>query len=280
MKAMNRTTLMFMLLSCLIIFSSCQQNEVEPTTDNETQLNQLMPVIEKQMKAQEAIKSILAFVQELKGQYLPNGRAVEETASVYNNVPACAKVTTDLKNKTITVDFGTGTCKTPDGQTTAGLLILTIVNQTIKVEMKNLKLDELSLNGTMEVGGMYAKTSTPEISVVVTNLQIVYDNATSTFTMNMKQKWQAGLTTPQNGADDAFLMSINGNMVVTEGTFDVSTPKDLQYKGSCEYVTSGIMQFSKTDLTAKIDFGNDTCDNKATIAVGNYVKEVNLDDLY
>ncbi|WP_181841090.1 hypothetical protein [Emticicia sp. BO119] len=277
---MNRTNLFFMLLSCFAICSSCQQNEVEPTTDNETQLNQLMPMIEKQMQAQEAIKSILAFVQELKGQYLPNGRATEQAAATYDNVPACAKVTTDVKNKTITVDFGTGSCKTPNGQTTAGQLTLTIVNQTIKVEMKNLRLDDVSLNGAMEVGGMYAKTSTPEISVIATNLQVSYNNSTSTFNMNLKQKWQAGFGTPQSQTDDAFLLSINGNMVVSEGNFDVSTQKDLQYKGSCDYITSGIVQFSKTDLTARIDYGNDTCDNKATITVGSYTKEVNLDDLY
>ncbi len=276
---MNRTNLLFMLLSCLTIFSSCQQNEVEPPASNETQLNQLMPVIEKQLQAQQAIKNILAFVQELKGQYLPNGRAVEETAIAYNSVPACAKVVPDLKSKTITVDFGTGSCKTTNGQTTAGQLILTIVNQTIKVEMKNLTLDDVNLNGMMEVGGMYAKTSTPEISVVASNLKIVYNNSTSTFNLNMKQKWQAGFGTPQNQEDDAFLLALNGNMIVSEGTFDVSTQKDLQYKGSCDYISSGIMQFSKTDVTAKIDFGNDTCDNKASITVGNYTKEVNLDDL-
>lgn len=269
------------ILSIFTVFSCQKAEEVTPTTDQQAaakaQVEKMIPVIKNQVQGQEAIQQIIAIVQELKGKYLPNGRISNESTT-QSEIPSCAKVTPDLKNKTIAVDFGTSGCKTPSGQTISGKLILSIANQVVKTQMENLSVDGTSLSGSLEVGGLYSKGSNPEITANASNLTIVTDGKSSTFTMAMKMKWNAGFVTYDNKSDDDISMSINGNMSVSEGTFDITTSKDVHYKGSCSYMLAGIMEFKKGTESTKIDFGNDTCDDKATISAGGYSKEVDLDE--
>jgi len=49
-------------------------------------------------------------------------------------------------------------------------------------------------------------------------------------------------------------------------------------KGDCKWYNSGILQItpSKGDIIT-IDFGNGTCDNKASMTVGTKTTEITLD---
>lgn len=270
-----------LLLSITTLFSCQKAEEITPTTDQQAaakaQVEKMIPIIKNQVQGQEAIQQIIAIIQELKGKYLPNGRISSEN-SVQSEIPSCAKVTPDLKNKMISVDFGTSGCKTPSGQTISGKLTLSIASQVVKAQMENLSVNGTSLNGTLEVGGLYSKGSNPEITANATNLTVTADGKSSTFTMAMKMKWNAGFATYENKSDDDISYSVNGNMSVSEGTFDITTSKDVHYKGSCDYMLAGIMEFKKGTESTKIDFGNDTCDDKATISAGGYSKEVDLDE--
>lgn len=270
-----------LLLSITTLFSCQKAEEITPTTDQQAaakaQVEKMIPIIKNQVQGQEAIQQIIAIIQELKGKYLPNGRVSSEN-SVQSELPSCAKVTPDLKNKMISVDFGTSGCKTPSGQTISGKLMLSIANQVVKAQMENLSVNGTSLNGILEVGGLYSKGINPEITANVTNLTVTTDGKSSTFTMAMKMKWNAGFTTYENKSDDDISYSVNGNMSVSEGTFDITTSKDVHYKGSCDYLLAGIMEFKKGTESTKIDFGNDSCDDKATVSAGGYSKEVDLDE--
>lgn len=276
--SLKKSIIVFSIIS---LFSCEKATEVSPTTDQQaalkTQVEKMLPIIQNQIKGQEAIQQIIAMIQELKGKYIPNGRVSAET-SIQTEIPTCAKVTPDLKNKMVIVDFGTSGCKTPSGQTISGKLTISITNQVIKAQMENLSFDGASLNGILEIGGLYSKGSNPEITANANNLQVMANGKSSTFNLAMKMKWNAGFSTFDNKSDDDLTYSINGNMVVSEGTFDITTSKDVHYKGSCDYILAGIMEFKKGSELTKIDFGNDTCDDKATVSAGGYSKEIDMDD--
>jgi hypothetical protein len=266
----------------LMGFIACSKTEVQPTTDpqavQKAQVEKMLPVIQTQVKGQQAIQQMIAMISELKAKYLPNGRVSAETSTT-GEIPTCAKVSADAKNKTITVDFGTSGCKTPSGQAVSGQMVISIANQIIKTDMKNITIDATSLNGVLELSGMFSKSTSPDITATATNLQVISGGKSSTFNMDLKMKWNAGFTTYDNKTDDDINYSINGNMVVSEGTFDVLTSKDIHQKGSCQYIMAGIIEFKKGTETTKIDFGNDICDDKATVSVGTYTKEVDLDEI-
>jgi len=205
-SALKKSIIAFSFIGLL----SCDKaGEVAPNTDPQialkTQFEKILPVIQQQVEGQKAIQQMVTMIQEMKGIHFPNGRISAEMA-LQGEIPTCAQMTTDLKNKTMVIDFGTGSCKTPSGQPISGKFTMSITNQIIKVQMDNLRLEGVSLNGMLELSGIYSKSANPEVTATATNLQVVLNAKNSTFTITMRMKWNVGFSTFDKKSDDDILV--------------------------------------------------------------------------
>ena len=62
-------------------------------------------------------------------------------------------------------------------------------------------------------------------------------------------------------------LTIDGDWTVKadENTYTVNITNPLELSFSCEYAGKGLMQLSKNGLKVDVNFGDGTCDDKATL---------------
>lgn len=174
--------------------------------------------------------------------------------------------------KVITVDFGAG-CTDNDGKFKSGKVILTIdkiwePNSQISLQYDNYKEDNAQLSGTFT----FRNQSTPDagiFTILAENIQaadgngftLAYD-AEQTFTQT------GGHATWWDWNDDVYNITGSIQTVLTNGetvNWTIQTP--LVKANNCFWVSAGTGVLDINGLPALVDYGDGTCDNKATVTV-------------
>lgn len=105
-----------------------------------------------------------------------------------------------------------------------------------------------------EMGISYKVTS--DISVELENGEVISETGTKTLALVFEE-----------GEDTLFHLS--GTWTIIEGGDTYVLSGDIYKQLNCEYWTSGILNLSKNGLAVDLDFGDGSCDNKATIIYPN-----------
>lgn len=187
--------------------------------------------------------------------------------------------------KTVTIDFGTG-CLCKDGKTRKGQIItvftgrLRVPGSKATTTFNGYYVNDVHVEGTHII----ENNSTADIhrftrTVVNGKLSkpggnyIVW-NGTHTSTQT------TGLGTPNYYWDDEFDITGNASGESSRNGFTVtwtrSITEALHKKANCRWFDKGIITLSHNNHTATLDFGNGTCDNKATVAINGITKEITL----
>jgi hypothetical protein len=97
--------------------------------------------------------------------------------------------------------------------------------------------------------------------------------------------WNSERTTSLvEGAGD---LDFQNNVYETSGTasginlnglaYDAEISVPLRIEADCAHITQGVWSLTPEDkATRTIDYGDGTCDNKATFSLGNFTKEITL----
>lgn len=196
----------------------------------------------------------------------------------------CATITiTDTNGgfpKTITVDFGTAGCTTPNGITRKGKVIITVSNKfhipgsSVVVTHENYFVNDNKVEGTFTMTNITTDSATPSWSRTVVGGRITNpDGKYFTFDSVRKQRMIAGVATPLIIADDVFeIYEGTQNISRSNGTYLNSNIKTaLLKKNTCPFVSKGSVYLKGTKLDGTLDFGNGDCDNQATFTDANGV---------
>jgi hypothetical protein len=179
--------------------------------------------------------------------------------------------------KTLTLDFGTG-CTSADGVLRKGKLVYLFTGSLLDAgSTASVTFNQYSVNG-YALEGTYAITnnSSPQIGLSfttkVTNGMITYPSGKAyNYSHNKTYIMTAGLATPLDITDDVY--SITGNSAIsnTAGAsivFNTTTP--LVKAVSCHNISAGAVSFVYNNaIDGSIDFGSGSCDNLATLTIGN-----------
>lgn len=202
----------------------------------------------------------------------------------------CFTVTIDPETlgvfpKTVTLDFGTG-CTGLDGHIRSGKIItvysgpLSVAGSTATTTFENFYFDSLHIEGTHIV----TNNSTADNRIFEAKLNDGKITATSgaVVTVTRDHVWTQteGNATPFNPLDDVF--SITGT---SQGTFtymdstvnwtsEVIQP--LIRKFICPWRESGQIKFTGAYFTSILDYGDGTCDNKATLTINGTTINITL----
>ena len=266
----------FALLSLpsLIFLASCQKEGTEPDPEVETTFK-----LSEDQAISESINddaTVVFFEASVgAGLYRVNG-TVETT-----NILSCATITVTPQNtfpKTITIDFGTGGCTSADGIARKGKINITLSDYlhspgtTAVMTFDNYYTVGFKVEGTIT----WTNTSTPNgisWSRQISNGRVIEPIGgyywTHDGTKNVIQT--AGGNTPLNLLDDVY--SITGNHTVKNPagkTRTVTIVEALEKKATCHHVTKGKMKVQGTTHFAILDYGDGTCDNKATITIDGH----------
>lgn len=202
----------------------------------------------------------------------------------------CVKMTIVPRNpmefpKTVTVDYGNG-CPGRDGRVRKGKMITVYSAPMIRPGATAVTRFENFYVGKVKVEGRHSTRNNSTSDVRIFTRQV--ENGKLTFEGGGVMLWEAthtnkqvdGLGTPGFPFDDAFEVTggargINeraGNRL--EWSRRIESP--LQKTFRCRWIQKGTVVIVRNNNRALLNFGDGTCDNKATLTINGQVKEITL----
>ncbi|WP_295121645.1 hypothetical protein [uncultured Chitinophaga sp.] len=183
--------------------------------------------------------------------------------------------------KTVTLDFGTSGC-TFEGRTRKGKLVFTLnkflfaSGGTASLTFENYSVNDIKIEGTQTI----TNTTTSEgfgYTYSVAGGKVTYPSGKAyTYTTNRKISQTDGSATLLDLGDDVYSLEGTANLSTDsiQATFNVQEP--LVKKADCLYLSKGILAVTVNGYKGNINYGDNVCDDKATLTVGDKSKEITL----
>lgn len=187
--------------------------------------------------------------------------------------------------KTITIDYGTG-CKGRDGKIRSGKIVtvyskpLVVPGAQAVTEFNNYYVDSVKVEGRHVI-----KNNSTSSVLIMTRL---VQNGKLTRPNGSYVKWNAehsttqvaGLGTPFFPRDDEWSTTGGARGETfrrnTTTTWSRLIVEPLHKANACRWIDKGTVKVTRNDKNAVLNFGNGTCDNKATITIDGVTKEITL----
>lgn len=192
---------------------------------------------------------------------------------------------------TVNIDFGTSCSNNLNNRVRGGKITavfsgyLTTPGTTVKVTLTNFTINGKPVTGNIlyTVTG-YTKDAKGGISFTqkITDGTVqLNDSITAVYNHTKTVKQTNGGNTIGNPGDDEYDTEGTGTLVYkhkngTSVTIALSTPLKLHTSWNCQYIRSGQLKLVTEMVSGVIDYGAGDCDNKATVTVGDKVKEITL----
>lgn len=257
-----------LLTSC----SRTEETKVEP--DDFTQFQTL---VQQNTRIQSILQALIQLTNDIMDKTKANGKISAEMGEV----PTCASLQPDLKNKTITVDFSND-CNSPYGSIKGSVTLsyTGAFGQTgslITIKMNQFAVGDMALSGMVGLSDFKKiGVNLLEYKVKVTDLTAVYQGNSLKTTMELVQSWKNFQTTNTN--DDEVSTLLRGNYFVNDLNYDIETTANLLIKGVCSssVAVSGVMKMISKGITGILNYGTGTCDTVGTLTVGSQSKTIEL----
>lgn len=258
----------------VIAFTSCKK---ENNSTDESEIETTFELSASEGIAENLTQDANEILNEAAYDKNLQGSGFVATAEQTNSILACATVTVTPASgfpKNVIIDFGTTGCTAPNGITRRGIINVNITDSLrTPGSVATMTFNNYYVSGFKKEGTItWTNTSTTGIrswSRVCVGGKITSPNGNYWLhegTQNIVQT--AGKNTPLILMDDVF--SITGNRTVTNaaGRVRVGTIiTALQKKTACDNIDQGIYQIQGPNHVAVINYGNGTCDNRATISI-------------
>jgi len=186
----------------------------------------------------------------------------------------------------VVIDFGAG-CTGRDGRTRKGKIIIVytgplfVPGNSTTTTFDGYAVNDISVEGTHKISNVSTQ-SIKSFRVVVLAAKLTKPSGDFTQWNSEKTISQIeGLGTPLFPLDDVFTLDGGANGSVKKGDrfFQWSTniKEPLVKKFVCRWIVKGIVVMRKSNTAvAELNYGNGTCDNKATLTVNGQVREITL----
>jgi len=211
-----------------------------------------------------------------------------ENNSVNGRVETCATVTlspadTTTFPKTMTIDFGSG-CVSANGITRKGKIIATLSGKirksgtTISVTFSNYYVNNYHVEGTYSITTNSGNGNGLNYTTAVSGGKITWPDGSTWFnysgTHTLAQTGGIGTATI---SDDVFSWTGGFTSSSSAGkSLAVSITSPLVKNMSCKNIVSGVQAFTYNVISGSINYGDGTCDNQATLTVGNRTQPITL----
>ena len=203
----------------------------------------------------------------------------------HGGMPDCVvkTVVNDGTSKTVTLDFGDG-CELPNGHVLAGKIILSYIHDleaetiTITKSFDGFSFNEVTVEGENTIARIRENENGNPQSTKTIGVTITWpDGKTAERTGTRTREWVEGKETRTWG-DNVFLITGYTTTTFNDGTvFNSEIIEPLRREMACRFIVRGVVEISKGDRQGTLDYGDGTCDNKATFTnLDNEVKEITL----
>lgn len=187
----------------------------------------------------------------------------------------------DTKQGILTLDFGTTNCTCKDGKQRRGKIQVEykggkeVVGTSVVYTADQYFVNNYGVSGKKTV--TYSAPLTWNIKVqdgIVTKP----DGTKVSWESDRVRKMIAGQKTLTDYTDDTYEITGTSNGVNAEGNkYAFSTETALVKSMGCQYIKAGKLKIERDGKKdAVVDYGDGTCDDKATVKIGNRSKDITL----
>ena len=270
MKKFSYFLSILVLAVAITFISSCKREELDTetvsTTDNalcESEFLRIFPEANGIAIGEEGV------------QKTNPGGMIQSTCPIDSIDPAD---TLDGFPVTLYLNYGTG-CTGPDGKVRKGIVACTFrqswdnPTDTVDISLLNYYVNGIHYEGNIQV------IKTPNsYTQKVTNGRCTKSTWEILWASNRTSTWVSGQNTPSDPNDDVFEFTGDANGTNREGkTFDVLITSPIVRSKSCTWITKGTMVLTPEGKSEReVDFGDGTCDNKATLTINGNKFQFNL----
>ncbi|MGB5645480.1 MAG: hypothetical protein WBM55_00065 [Muriicola sp.] len=256
-----------MLMVAALLFS-CNKEETAPVAEQES-----FEVAE--LKASDEAELISEEILNIAEDVYIADEVLSTSKFSYNSdfLPACVTITTVITSTTRerTIDFGEG-CELPNGNTLSGIIFLSYAKDmeqamnTLSLSLENFTFNGVAIEGGASIVRMRANENGNPQSDADANYTATWPNGdTASFTGNRTREWIEGVGTGFWG-DNVYLISGKGTFTGPQGNvFMKETATPLRRELSCRFIVSGVLNISRNEATASLDFGDGSCDAKGLL---------------
>ncbi|MBA6157142.1 hypothetical protein H3Z83_11520 [Tenacibaculum sp. S7007] len=258
----------------LLLFASCESSE-EISSFDETLTEEALNVV----LADDISTEIDEVVED---DSIESGYESKGTTTTSYHTSCIERTVEETTNgKIVTLDFGDG-CEGRRGREFAGKIIIEYEKNDTSLS-KTLTFENFSVEGnTVEGGKSIVKVKenangNPEATFNI-DITITLESGAVIVRKGTKVKEKIEGADTDTRGDDVYSISGNWESVNKNGVVKTATiTTNLRREWACKYIVSGVIEISKDGRTATLDFGDGSCDNKATLtdAEGN-TKEITL----
>ena len=199
------------------------------------------------------------------------------------HIDSCATVTVSSSTypKEIVIDYGTG-CTDPMGHVKKGKIVIdlsdtiTAAGAVQTITFQNFYIDSMQIEYAASLKNL-GQDSTGHWVIEKKSDKTVTKNGEKVVESNTESdEWVSGFGTTDK-SDDVFYESGSGSITVNDtAKFTRTITKPLLIDRSCEFITSGTVVLTRNSSTVTIDYGDGTCDNKATVTTNGTTEEIEL----
>ncbi|NER12400.1 hypothetical protein GWK08_03020 [Leptobacterium flavescens] len=205
----------------------------------------------------------------------------------YNSdyLPDCVTITTVVTDTTVekTIEFEDG-CELPNGNVVSGTIKLSyardmeLMTKTLNFSLENFVFNDVSIEGSSSIIRTRSNGNGNPQSEATANFEAEWPDGTSaSFSGTRTREWIEGYGTGFWG-DNVFLITGNRTFTNREGTtYSKEILVPLRRELACRFIVSGVLEISRGDVTATLDFGDGTCDSKGILTnADGESQEINL----
>ena len=256
-----------MLMAAALLFS-CNKEESTPIVEQET-----FEVAE--LKASDESELISEEILNIAEDVYTADEVLSTSRFSYNSdfLPDCVTITTVVTSTTKerTIDFGEG-CELPNGNVLSGIIFLSYskdmeqATNTLSLSLENFTFNGVAIEGGASIERMRSNANGNPQSDANASYSATWPNGdTASFSGNRTREWIEGVGTGFWG-DNVYRISGQGTFTGPQGNvFMKETITPLRRELSCRFIVSGILNISRNDATASLDFGDGSCDAKGML---------------
>ncbi|MBL4652486.1 MAG: hypothetical protein JKY53_06415 [Flavobacteriales bacterium] len=286
------------VLSAMVTLTSCKKKKLNKQTTSSEDNSTAESAFDDIFNVTDKFDDTESDNNSYKTVFWPNDTTYAHT------LYSCLTITKEFIDSTtferiITFDFGTTDCTTGDGRKRTGKVIAHRTGKyretgsTTVITTDNYTVDGYAVNGTRTVTNTGKNSDNKQQYKVVASGDIATpDGETITWNSTRIRTWVEGADTWFFGTlnadgtidslywygvdgiyDDVWEITGSADGINTDGrAFDVDITTALRVQWCKPYieVTKGVVEIQPEDLKLRtVDFGDGTCDNEATAAIGS-----------
>jgi hypothetical protein len=269
MKAMKKLSVLMITALVLFGISSCQKENEQEIADN------------KMAKEDAIAEAIFDELGEIADQaFRIGGNGTKSNNDDGSRLGDCVTITIDTTSMphVMIIDFGEVNCLCRDGKWRRGQIIVTFTGRyhqpgtVITQTFNEFYVNDNHVEGTRIMTNLGPNDEgQPQYETIVDGMITMNNSqAVISWEANHLRTWIEGYDTPV-WYDNVFLITGSGiHNHSNGGSFVRTILEPLRRELSCHHFVSGIVETVPANRpTRTLDYGDGTCDNIATVTVGN-----------